>query len=77
MRACPQCLRTCPDDTDFCPRDGAPRHKRQRTLAQRRRGAEQEGQEKEESHTPARLIVTFFLVQFHLFSASLREISSW
>jgi serine/threonine-protein kinase len=22
MRACPQCLRTYPDDTDFCPRDG-------------------------------------------------------
>ncbi len=24
MRACPQCQRTYPDDTDFCPRDGAP-----------------------------------------------------
>ena len=24
MRACPKCQRTCPDDTDFCPRDGAP-----------------------------------------------------
>ena len=23
MRACPQCSRTYPDDTDFCPRDGA------------------------------------------------------
>ena len=23
MRACPQCQRTYPDDTDFCPRDGA------------------------------------------------------
>ena len=72
MRACPQCQRTYPDDTNFCRRGGAPRHKRQRTLAPRRRGAEQEGQEKEESHNPARLIVTFFLVQFHLFSAPLR-----
>jgi serine/threonine-protein kinase len=24
MRACPQCQRTYPDDTDFCPRDGSP-----------------------------------------------------
>jgi serine/threonine-protein kinase len=24
MRACPKCQRTYPDDTDFCPRDGAP-----------------------------------------------------
>jgi serine/threonine-protein kinase len=24
MRACPQCQRTYPDDTDLCPRDGAP-----------------------------------------------------
>ncbi len=25
MRACPQCQRTYPDDTDFCPRHGAAR----------------------------------------------------
>jgi hypothetical protein len=24
VRACPQCQRTYPDDTDFCPRDGSP-----------------------------------------------------
>jgi predicted amidophosphoribosyltransferase len=24
MRACPQCQRTYPDDTELCPRDGAP-----------------------------------------------------
>jgi hypothetical protein len=24
MRACPQCQRTYPDDTDFCPRDATP-----------------------------------------------------
>ena len=24
MRACPECQRTFPDDTDFCPRDGTP-----------------------------------------------------
>jgi predicted amidophosphoribosyltransferase len=27
MRACPQCQRTYPDDTDICPRDGAPLRK--------------------------------------------------
>jgi hypothetical protein len=24
MRACPPCQRTYPDDTEFCPHDGAP-----------------------------------------------------